>query len=631
MNTNRHFIRSSQIIYTFGPGAIFEGSGESFIMREPITNNWNEKFLKTIYLDRLSDSISSNDKYGAVNGFRMPIKNIEKYNDYGQLKVTRFPKWLECPNPYCGSFSPVKDELESKWKEEGLLCWRKECKDMGNQLVPTRFVAACENGHLSDVPWKEWVHHPRAGNSDQNQAQCQNDFKYYISRTSKGLGFSNTYINCYDCKARNSLAKLTMMDSLGELRTQHGDPITCDGLQPYQNSESKDNCDLIPQVIQKNSGSVWFPHTLSALDIDVDMNISDSIKENPIFLNIFKSFKDTYETLGPELGMRDDETLEKIIEDFNNKNDIKATLEDVKGFIKGENVNKNVVKNELSISDLKAQEWSTINGEDIQPTLFAVPSLITRSKKLIKNLDDEFEKLVNKKFEKVTKVEKIREVRAITGFSRLKPENKEVITKSELNWMPAVEIKGEGIFLVFEEKELNKWESQPNVINRVKNLLDYKENHPEISVPNPTPRLLLIHTFSHLLMKEISFNCGYQTSSLRERVYVSEKINNTKMSGILIYTGSTDSEGTMGGLAEQAEYPNMSQSISKTLEKNIWCSLDPICSEKYEVNENLSLASCHSCAAISETTCEYFNRCLDRSLLFDKEIGYFKELLNYQE
>ena len=41
----------------------------------------------------------------------------------------------------------------------------------------------------------------------------------------------------------------------------------------------------------------------------------------------------------------------------------------------------------------------------------------------------------------------------------------------------------------------------------------------------------------------------------------------------------------------------------------------------------LNLSSCHACSIIAETSCENFNRMLDRKLLIDEKYGFFKEEL----
>ena len=63
----------------------------------------------------------------------------------------------------------------------------------------------------------------------------------------------------------------------------------------------------------------------------------------------------------------------------------------------------------------------------------------------------------------------------------------------------------------------------------------------------------MLHTLSHLLISQLSFECGYSVASLSERLYCSNKEDNKEMSGIFIYTANGDSEGTLGGLSDRAD------------------------------------------------------------------------------
>lgn len=68
-----------------------------------------------------------------------------------------------------------------------------------------------------------------------------------------------------------------------------------------------------------------------------------------------------------------------------------------------------------------------------------------------------------------------------------------------------------------------------------------------VTTRNITPKYILLHTIAHLLIRQLSFECGYTAASLRERIYCNTVNNEYEMSGILVYTASGDSEGTLGG------------------------------------------------------------------------------------
>jgi hypothetical protein len=131
-------------------------------------------------------------------------------------------------------------------------------------------------------------------------------------------------------------------------------------------------------------------------------------------------------------------------------------------------------------------------------------------------------------------------------------------------------------------------------------------------------RFLVLHTFSHVLMKELEFSCGYPTASLSERLYFSDR-----MCGVLVYT-TDGAEGSMGGLVWQGQPTLIEDIIRKAMQRALNCASDPIC---WENEDQLNYAACFSCAMVSETSCEKRNVGLDRKVLVDADFGYFKELI----
>ena len=141
-----------------------------------------------------------------------------------------------------------------------------------------------------------------------------------------------------------------------------------------------------------------------------------------------------------------------------------------------------------------------------------------------------------------------------------------------------------------------------------------------------TPRLLLVHSFAHAVIRQISVECGYSASALRERLYVSEpEGGRPAMNGALIYTGSPDSEGSLGGLVRLAEPKLLQVIVQKTLNRAGWCGSDPVCIETdvAQSGERVSGAACHCCLLLPETACEKFNRELDRAMLAGDVDGTF--------
>jgi hypothetical protein len=99
----------------------------------------------------------------------------------------------------------------------------------------------------------------------------------------------------------------------------------------------------------------------------------------------------------------------------------------------------------------------------------------------------------------------------------------------------------------------------------------------------------------------------------------------------LIYTATTDSAGSLGGLISQGHQQSFEQLIRQGVGRFSWCSADPVCIESEASGaDSLNLAACHSCALLPETSCEEMNMFLDRALLVgtpeSPDLGYFRGL-----
>ncbi|MFD5342176.1 DrmB family protein [Streptomyces anulatus] len=235
----------------------------------------------------------------------------------------------------------------------------------------------------------------------------------------------------------------------------------------------------------------------------------------------------------------------------------------------------------------------------------------------------------------VVLVDRLREVRALTGFRRhsvngtLVPAD----TGARLRWLPATEVYGEGIVLTLGEQRLTDWENDPRVrahVHGVRADLDASfrdEQLAETVGKDLSPRFLLLHTLAHLLIRQLSFDSGYTTASLRERVYGRPEYGQR---GLLIYTAAGDAEGTLGGLVRQGEKQHFPETLIRMLEAAAWCSADPLCAEHTGQGfGNLNRAACHACTLLPETSCQTGNTLLDRALLVGsaRVPGYFSDVL----
>ncbi|MCU7936885.1 MAG: DUF1998 domain-containing protein [Candidatus Thiodiazotropha sp. (ex Dulcina madagascariensis)] len=222
-------------------------------------------------------------------------------------------------------------------------------------------------------------------------------------------------------------------------------------------------------------------------------------------------------------------------------------------------------------------------------------------------------------------------MRALVGFTRIDPmaagtEDDEIgggvapIYRSRPNWLPGVEIRGEGIFLELDEAAVKKWESKPEVQTRASAIAQKfaqweAERDNVAQSPFPGARYVLLHTLAHTLIRQLSLDCGYSASSVRERIY-SNSDGERDMAGLLLYTASADSEGSLGGLVDLGSPNRFPDLFRGALTAATRCSSDPLCADHQpDAHATINGAACHACVLASETSCEGFNRFLDRNML----------------
>jgi hypothetical protein len=254
-------------------------------------------------------------------------------------------------------------------------------------------------------------------------------------------------------------------------------------------------------------------------------------------------------------------------------------------------------------------------------------------------------------FSNIVLVDRLREVRALLGFTRITPPDPDPQARKETglaplginrkNWLPAIEVFGEGIFLEFSQAAIDAWikkhgkilASRASILN--KHYQEMCERRDWKNTRKISPALLLVHSFAHTLIRQLSLDSGYSSSALRERLYVFERSEDGSQmpaAAFLVYTSSPDSEGSLGGLVRQGDPEKLAITVRGAVNEAAWCSSDPLCIESEgQGPDALNLAACHACLLLSETCCEEFNRLLDRAMLTGTlehpECGFFNELM----
>ncbi|MFE3317558.1 DrmB family protein [Nocardia sp. NPDC059195] len=606
-------IRQSQTIVPFGVGAIFDFQGESLVGCDIF--RWGARG-ETIQSDRLAAALG-------VTQFRA-APSIDS-NSWAPSKAgvpySRFPTWLFCQK--CRRMTRWKRSLEQDGKSPtcGGCAGRKP-------LVPMRWIQICPKGHMDDIDWRRWAH---SRSSTPDARQCQKDSLCFETLPGKGGGGLDTLqVRCQSCQSRRNLMGITSKGSLKSIG------VSCGGRQPWQRFEERVDCDEIPLAVQRGASNVYFPVVHSSIEIP-NPSRSDANSEKAMAIKAddwFRPLMTTNEE-SPMFGLTVQMLAERhdVAEDY-----VKALARDEKQREAGR-----ATAVEATPGDLLSEEWAAFltpsdNSDD--------PHFRTRHVGLTAGAADSnaITSLLTDRIDKVVLADRLREVRALEGFHRVTPGDKDTLVKAALNhrvsWLPAIDVGGEGIFLSLDENRLNVWEQQDDVRARVAELegrLDASFMAPRLrerTGPILSPRYVLLHTFAHLMIRRLAFESGYAATSLRERIYARSSLEadgTAKQAGILIYTAAGDSEGTLGGLVRQGEPPTLRTTILEALQDAMWCSSDPLCSENLASTfASLNIAACHACSLVAETSCESGNYLLDRGMVIgnDKVRGFFKPVLD---
>ena len=595
-------IRSTQYVTAFGPGAIFDFGGESLIAMDQ--DAWNPQRATKILLPRLQQQASAICGR-PINHFLVPPiedKRDDKASpsDSG-VPYYRFPRWLFCPD--CRRMA--------RWeqRDEEILIQREAsakptCKTCGrkSELVPMRFVYVCKAGHIGDINWPDWVHSHPDGSNHQPGCKSVKDLSLN-ARTGAGGGLASLLIKCNACNATRSLGDLMTPTEISRSGT------SCRGAQPW--SRQGGQCKEMPQAEQRGSSNVYFPRLLSALDIPDLESIPKQAKS--LDWQKLNDYKRRYQ-ITPELLKEARLTVQWRNGITNAGVKVGLTFEQACDYI--ETVSDTPAEappmssaGSLAEADelLKQDEWTAF--------------LADRTFDQFKCLRHEIEAELLTGISFVTEVKTLREVRAFTGFSRLSPSNTVVPSSNISHWLPGIEVFGEGIFLALDDRALLNWEHEngKSLKARLDRMLRARNEDEGLvgTLPEPTPRFVMLHTLAHALIRQLSFECGYETASLRERLYCSAGVNGQPgRTGVLIYTASSDSEGALGGLARQGVPDRFVPGFKMAIKRSSWCSSDPVCAESQSQGlGGLNRAACHACMLITETSCTCFNTMLDRSLL----------------
>jgi hypothetical protein len=546
-------IRRSQLITTYGVGSIVAVEDESFMVAG--IDRW-EPGPPNLHEPRLERRLR-------VNGFRLPPAS-----DSGpDIPVVRFPTWAHCP---CCKRLDRYERLTSIFKNA--------CNACGIALVPSRFIICCVNGHVDDFPYFNWVH---AGSP-----RIDGEHRMAIDSTGDTASLADIVITC-------TCGKRATMDS-AFYKTAMKDVTRCLGRRPWL-SEDDATCDQTPRTLQRGASNVWFSLTHSAISIP------------PWSEGAFLVLNKHWEILRH---LSDKDALRAVLESMQLAAGTIYSTDDLVAAVIQRRADETADEGDLTRSLKRDEYLALLTGRPEQSRdqqFVCVPAEVPNS--------------LTRLIERVMLVKKLREVRVLESFSRITPPGpgsaapQPPLFDVHPGWLPAIEVNGEGVFLTLSSKTLERWERDDRVVKRVSQINDnYRARFAAYgAVPDRdiTPRLVLIHSLAHAVIDQWSLDSGYPASSLRERLYADDD-----MTGFLIYTATSDSAGSLGGVIAEAEPSRLEASFRELTAKTAWCSADPLCVESGPNGvDGLNLAACHSCALLPEVSCEEMNLLLDRALL----------------
>ena len=534
-----------------------------------------------------------------------------------RIPAVRFPEVHVCPR--CSTLTTVP--ATERGRQVCPACER-EGRKVG--ITQTQFVAMCDQGHIEDLPFREWVHR------DVSPA-CRAPLRLFGS---SGSSLVSVIVEC-ECGARRNLSGIT--DSIDDERTvlshrltsgDDGGELLCRGARPWLGRRSHEGCDRPLRAGLRSATNTYFAKVVTSVYVprehqgvppDVMARIVvppastwiatvrdvDGVPTTAALRRRFPGLipADVDETSLDRFlaGTDDDESEEEVPDDETAFRSLELT----------------------AMSRPRSDLTLTVRYRDrSEYDLTGIPAL-----------------------SHVGLVDRLRVTRVFAGFTRVMSEATDDLEQRRQRirtlwasppahgqeWLPCAIVNGEGILLRLDEQRLADWEAHPEVVERTGRLDDLARRAAERRGRLHEPiesRFVALHTLAHLLIVQLAFESGYSATSLNERLYSSR---GDGMAGLLVYTAAGDSEGTLGGLVRLGGPGLLEATLRRAVERARWCSSDPICSELGSVGgqgpDSCNLAACHDCAIVAETSCESGNRHLDRALVSDPTFGLFRELL----
>lgn len=634
--------RPTTLFFTDGPGAIkdmprFTLLPLGYDAWDRVWNKWPTKDLPVIHAPRLLGRVRW--LLGPQVEALRPYPAFEKshsWDDDGRtmgVPGVVFPQWLRCTK--CGRLARLSaftysNAIPGRPDRAGFV--HEECKAKGSKMAPTalpaRYLLVCVQGHLDEFPYREWVHGfspcPKAANPALRMLDPG------------GTAGSSARIECTQCKATRG-----MNEAQGEAGKTN--LPRCRGRHPHLDGYDT-GCEADLRLMLVGASNLWFPVSESVI---VMPETREEEKET-LVSNLRRALEheevaaDLAEYDAPEDAAKKPRALRKMLTEHVEGVElpekdpalVTAFLEALTPGVTQEDGDRRQRLLDWDPLDLRIPEWTTLR--DDRPTMPQQPYGRTGLVLTERTLEGQ----THPSIDRLVAVDQLRKVQALLGFTRIDEFSRVDDAADRLvrlsrdgnpTWTVATENRGEGMLLTLNEEAVAAWEEK---ILTTQLWEDYRAanhryylNHlsetakrEEADKRLQPPRFWLLHTLSHVLMREMAMYSGYASASLSERLYAwraDEEKGRAPAAGLLICTTAPDSDGTLGGLVALSEPDRFAGIFASALRRAGRCSSDPICGNRVPANSEdfLHGAACHSCTMASETSCDNANRALDRRML----------------
>ena len=591
-------LRRSQVITTFGPGALIDLPDDSAIVGG--LDTWGpEENLQEVKEPRLAAKLADMTGVSAPPLYAPPPAPDHPQEQQRGIGGWRFPEWFVVQEEHSGGERP--NARSRRMVHRTALDRGKFDK---RPVVATRFVRACSRGHVDDIDWYRFVHGP-------DGASCRRQLWLDERGTSGDLTEQIVRCECGKSRRMHEAADRGLA-ALG----------TCSGARPWLGRDANETWGQPSRLLIRTASNAWFPQVVSVLSLpDRGAEVERVVEE------LWANLQAVYEASDISVMKRLPGVADRLAA-FSEEAVLAAIAARRDGGAGAERPIKHVELDAL----LAASEGF---GDDVpvDPNFHArrLPESAWRGRSPR-----------YRGVEAVIQVHRLREVLALAGFTRLEPvmpnihgeyeaEVERAAIALEPEWFPAVENRGEGVLVQLRATAVADWLARQPVRERLQQLVDGHAawaRQRKSERPFPGGPYVLLHTLAHLLVQSLSMRCGYPAASIRERIYADGEGEGGRYA-LLLYTASPDAEGTLGGLVQEAR--RVEDHLQYALESAALCSNDPVCAEHVpgqSMEERwLHGAACHGCALIAETSCEMRNEYLDRALvapgLYAAEAAFF--------